>query len=100
MSSCAFYPLELSKLESARDQMTIEREEELANYDEMKTQLAKYKEDVQAVITDPSYLLPFLQPGRLIMVEDHETRWGWGVVVNFQSKRAKVRVSPRVIKKQ
>lgn len=90
MDSPLFYPLELDNLETARDQMIIENEEELANHDEMKTQLAKYKEDVQAVITDPSYLLPFLQPGRLIMVEDHETNWGWGVVVNFQSKKSKV----------
>jgi superfamily II RNA helicase len=78
-------------LEIQRDQIVIKSEEAIADYDEMKHQLEKYRADVQAVITDPNYILPFLQPGRLVKVKDQDIDWGWGVIINFQAKWIKVR---------
>jgi len=37
-------------------------------------------------IHQPKYLLPFLQPGRLVQVKDGENDFGWGTIINFQKK--------------
>lgn len=49
-------------------------------------------EDFRAVITHPTYSLPFLQAGRLVRVKYKDADFGWGVVINFQ-KRIKSKVS-------
>jgi hypothetical protein len=40
-------------------------------------------QDFQAVISHPTYSLPFLNPGRLIEVRDGDADFGWGVVVAY-----------------
>jgi ATP-dependent RNA helicase DOB1 len=40
-------------------------------------------DDFRAVITHPTYSLPFLNTGRLIEIKDGEKDYGWGVVVAY-----------------
>ena len=47
-------------------------------------QLLNFKEDVNKVITNPIYCLPFLQPGRLFTVKRNEVDFGLAIVLNIQ----------------
>lgn len=40
-----------------------------------------------AFLRQPVYILPFLNPGRLVEVKDGPQDFGWGVIVNFTKKR-------------
>lgn len=40
-------------------------------------------QDFQAVISHPTYALPFLNPGRLVEVKDGDVEFGWGIVVAY-----------------
>ena len=63
----------------------------MAAYYDYRQQLDRMAEDFRAVITHPTYSLPFLQPGRLIRVKHRDANFGWGIVINFQKRlRAKV----------
>ena len=48
-------------------------------------------DDFRAVITHPTYSLPFIQPGRLIEIKDGEKEYGWGAVVAYNKA-----INPRV----
>lgn len=64
----------------------------MAAYYDYRQQLDQMGEDFRAVITHPTYSLPFLQAGRLVRVKHKDADFGWGVVINFQ-KRSKSKVS-------
>ena len=64
----------------------VEEEETMSQYWELKKQLRVLKSDQQAVISHPSYALPFLQPGRLVRVKHEDLDFGWGSVVTYQKR--------------
>ncbi|SPC66710.1 probable MTR4 - involved in nucleocytoplasmic transport of mRNA [Ustilago sp. UG-2017b] len=72
--------------EEQRDLIKVEREEEVAEYYDVKHQLETLRKDVQTVITHPSYVLPFLQPGRLVKVCHEDLDFGWGAVVSYEKR--------------
>jgi hypothetical protein len=41
-------------------------------------------------LVKPQYLVPFLQPGRLVRVKQADKDFGFGVVINFKKKAVKV----------
>jgi hypothetical protein len=43
-------------------------------------------------LVKPQYLVPFLQPGRLVRVKQADKDFGFGVVINFKKKAVKVTV--------
>lgn len=75
---------ELERLENQRDTIEIKDEEQVSEYYEQTTQLAKLRGAMRQFINQPVYALPFLQPGRLVRVKDKDDDWGWGVIVNYQ----------------
>lgn len=75
--------LELKEAEKARDLIKIEREDEIRDYYELRQLLKEKGQDFQAVISHPTYALPFLNPGRLVEVKDGDVEFGWGVVVAY-----------------
>ncbi|GAK63313.1 antiviral helicase [Moesziomyces antarcticus] len=77
---------ELKAAEQERDGVKVEREDEVAEYYDVKHQLETLRKDVQAVVTHPSYVLPFLQPGRLVKVCHDELDFGWGAVVSYEKR--------------
>lgn len=76
----------------------IEHQDIIESYHSLSTQIQTYKKDFRDVITNPNFLVPFLQPGRLIRIKiDKKTAnddgddgedldFGWGVLVNFQKR--------------
>lgn len=46
----------------------IPKELEVTGYCRVKQEIAAYGRELQKIITKPIYLVPFLQPGRLIRV--------------------------------
>ncbi|EPQ31762.1 uncharacterized protein PFL1_01094 [Pseudozyma flocculosa PF-1] len=77
---------ELAAAEADRDAIEVPREDEVSEYYGMRKQLETLQSDVQAVITHPSYALPFLQPGRLVHVKHEELDFGWGSVVSVEKR--------------
>ncbi|KAI6032616.1 rRNA-processing arch domain-containing protein [Pisolithus orientalis] len=84
---------ELKGEEKRRDSLRIPDEQLVAAYYDYRQQLDRMADDMRAVITHPTYSLPFLQPGRLIRVKHRDANFGWGVVINFQ-KRLRTKTKP------
>ena len=56
-------------LEKARYEIVIPNEDASMNYLRLRQQIDKLQKEMQSFIIKPKYLLPFLQPGRLVKVE-------------------------------
>ncbi|KAK7100745.1 exosome RNA helicase MTR4-like [Littorina saxatilis] len=76
----------LKKCEDKYHKMDITEEESVSSYFRIRQQLDNLGRDLRAFILKPVYLLPFLQPGRLVRIKNKDDDFGWGVVVNFQKK--------------
>ena len=59
MANC----VELKIAEKERDAIKVEKEDEIAEYYELRQLLKDKGQDFQAVITHPTYALPFLNAG-------------------------------------
>jgi ATP-dependent RNA helicase DOB1 len=64
--------------------MKIPDEESMKEYYNICQQLSNFKDDVNKVITNPTYCLPFLQPGRLFTVKRNGVDFGLAIVLNIQ----------------
>ncbi|KAL7424483.1 ATP-dependent RNA helicase mtr4 [Cryptotrichosporon argae] len=73
----------LKEAEATRDAIQIEDEDAIAEYYDLRQQLQQLEQDFKAVITHPTYILPFLQPGRMVEVRDGDRDFGWAVVVAY-----------------
>jgi ATP-dependent RNA helicase DOB1 len=62
------FPLELKNCEQQYESIKIENEEEVARYYKLKKKLELVQEQMSLMMNEPKYLLPFLQPGRLVTV--------------------------------
>lgn len=79
----------IEELKSQRDAITIEDEVNIAEYFTLYLQLQTYEKDLRDVVHHPSYCLQFIQPGRLVKINDNGIDYDWGVVVNVTKKAAK-----------
>ena len=61
----------------------IEDEEAIQEYYDLRQVLKDKGSDFQAVITHPTYALPFLNPGRLVEIKHEGKDFGWGIVVAY-----------------
>jgi len=77
---------ELKQLEEEYESLDIQKEDQIAEYYNIQSQLKNLNQDMKVVITHPTYALPFMQPGRLVRIQHEEVSFGWGVVVNFQKR--------------
>lgn len=73
----------MKKAELERDGFKIDREEEIEEYWDLRKVLQEKGDDFRAVITHPTYSLPFLNTGRLVEIKDGDKDYGWGVVVAY-----------------
>lgn len=76
----------LRKWEKDYSNLTIPNEDQISTYYKIRQQLDILSSELQSFITKPQYILPFLQPGRLLKVKNGEDDFGWGAVVNVQKK--------------
>ncbi|XP_002066969.2 exosome RNA helicase MTR4 [Drosophila willistoni] len=72
---------------------SIKDEHNIASYHHIRDQLEQYGKQFRSWITKPHYLLPFLQPGRLIKVTADNQEYDWGIVLNFKNHE-KARKNP------
>lgn len=77
---------EIKELEEKRANMTIEDEGTIREYYDLRKQLDSFSQDLQAVISHPNYVVPFLQPGRLFHVKHLDYDFGWGVVMGHKKR--------------
>jgi len=76
----------IKKLEFNRDMIEIPNEDSVMGYYKIRQQLKKLGTELLEFIHQPKYLLPFLQPGRVVHVQNGEDDFGWGTIINFQKK--------------
>ena len=70
-SVCNLYLLtlaELKDLETQHKKIAIANEDQVSTYYKIRQQLLHLAEELQKFIQKPQYILPFLQPGRLVHV--------------------------------
>ena len=91
-------PSEVAELEAKRDAVVIKDEEQVLNYYRIRQQLQRQEKEIQGFTSQPTFCVPFLQPGRLVHVEHEEGRqvFGWGCVVNIQQKTTSSRVGQQL----
>ncbi|KAJ7049427.1 rRNA-processing arch domain-containing protein [Mycena amicta] len=77
---------ELKTEEASIAAVVIPDEALVEEYYQYRTQLDQMNADFRAVITHPTYSLPFLQSGRLVKVKYQKQNFGWGVIINFQKR--------------
>ena len=77
---------ELKELEARKKSTKLEKREEVEEYYDLRQHLDDYGKDYKAVIQLPTYSLPFLQPGRLVHVQDGVRDFGWGAVIHFEKR--------------
>ncbi|KAL3868895.1 hypothetical protein ACJMK2_041651 [Sinanodonta woodiana] len=76
----------LMKTEEQYKLLVVPNEEQVASYYKVRQQLDNLGKELLKFLHKPQYILPFLQPGRLVKVKNGEVDFGWGMVVNFQKK--------------
>jgi ATP-dependent RNA helicase DOB1 len=92
-----FMQRKIKELESERNSMVIEEEESLKDYYDLLQQYKSLKKDVHDIILSPKYVLPFLQPGRLVRIQystnesstfSIDENVTWGVIINFEKVKS------------
>lgn len=59
---------EVKELHADYNRVNVEKYDEISSYHDIREQLDRLSEEFRSYLTRPEYLLPFLQPGRLIKV--------------------------------
>ncbi|XP_012168502.1 exosome RNA helicase MTR4 [Bombus affinis] len=76
-------------LQIAYNAVTIDRYNHISSYHDIREQLDHLSTEFRSFLTKPVYLLPFLQPGRLVKVKNENEMFDWGIIVNFKKKSPK-----------
>ncbi|GLH11936.1 Superkiller viralicidic activity 2-like 2 [Gryllus bimaculatus] len=76
----------VQKLQEKLEKMIIPKESQVASYHRIREQLDELGKQFQTFITKPEYLIPFLQPGRLVKVKTENEEYDWGVIINFKKQ--------------
>lgn len=74
---------QLKKAEAERDAIEVPKESTIKEYYDLRQLLAVKGQDFQSVITHPTYIIPFIQAGRLVEIRDGDKNFGWGVVIAY-----------------
>ncbi|KAJ8951031.1 hypothetical protein NQ314_007731 [Rhamnusium bicolor] len=62
----------------------IKCEDQIASYYNIRQELDALGLQFRTYLTKSQYLIPFLQPGRLLKIKTQESEYDWGAVVNFR----------------
>ncbi|KYR02109.1 DEAD/DEAH box helicase [Tieghemostelium lacteum] len=80
---------QVEEIELEKSQIQIPNESAVEDYVKVKNQLLKLKEAMRDFINQPSYVQPYLTPGRIVKVREDQNDWGYGVVLNFYKRALK-----------
>ncbi|ETN68086.1 helicase [Anopheles darlingi] len=72
----------------------IKEEQSITSYHHIREQLDTLGKQFREYITRPVYLVPFLQPGRMIKIESDVGEFEWGIIVNFKKENANSKQNP------
>lgn len=64
--------------------INIKSEMEIASYYNIRTELDSLGVQFRSYLTKSEYLIPFLQPGRLVKIKFENDEYDWGIVINFR----------------
>ena len=78
------------ELEQKVASISLEDEKEVMGYYNLREQLSNLSKQFQSWLVKPQYLVPFLQPGRLVSVKHGDKDFDFGVVISFKKKSPKV----------
>uniref|UniRef100_A0A1Z5KUJ9 Superkiller viralicidic activity 2-like 2 n=1 Tax=Ornithodoros moubata TaxID=6938 RepID=A0A1Z5KUJ9_ORNMO len=81
------YYEKLRKLQTQHDSIALPNESEVASYYKIRQQLASLTKELQGFLSKPQYCVPFLQPGRMVKIDNGMYDFGWGIVISYQKKR-------------
>lgn len=68
------------------ERIKILDEHAIASYHHIREQLDILGKQFKHYITMPNYLIPFLQPGRMVKVENEVEEFEWGIIINFKKR--------------
>ncbi|XP_001600961.1 exosome RNA helicase MTR4 [Nasonia vitripennis] len=80
---------QVKTLQNEYDEIQFDKYTLMSAYHDIREQLDRLSLDFRAFLTKPEYLLPFLQPGRMIKVKNEKESFDWGIIVNFKKKNPK-----------
>jgi len=82
------------ELEQKVASISLEDEKEVMGYYNLREQLSNLSKQFQSWLVKPQYLVPFLQPGRLVSVKHGDKDFDFGVVISFKKKSPKEKSNP------
>ncbi|XP_057657112.1 exosome RNA helicase MTR4 [Diorhabda carinulata] len=62
----------------------VQKEDQISTYYNIRQELNLLGAQFRIYLTKSEYLIPFLQPGRLLKIKTEEDEYDWGAVVNFK----------------
>lgn len=62
----------------------LKDEASITSYHHIREQLDSLGKKYHEFYTNPQYLIPFLQPGRMVKVKTEDDEYEWGIIVNFK----------------
>eukprot|EP00941_MAST-03F_sp_MAST-3F-sp1_P002910 g2910.t1 len=84
----------IKNLISERDAIVVRDEPTVSAYFKLSEQMSREGLLMNRTMFQPQYILPFMQPGRLVKVRDDKGQdWGWGAIVSFTRTQEKDEVS-------
>ncbi|EGI70163.1 Superkiller viralicidic activity 2-like 2 [Acromyrmex echinatior] len=87
----------VKELSTAYNTVNVDRYDEISSYHDIREQLNRLSGEFQSFLTQPEYLVPFLQPGRLVKVKNEIETFDWGIIVNFKKKNPKNPVKGKTV---
>ena len=77
----------VKRLEEQVSGMKVPLEEDVRGYSRLRDQLESLGGEFRSWLTRPQYILPFLQPGRLVRVKSGDQEFGWAAVINVPKRQ-------------
>jgi len=74
-------------LEEKVGEMKVPMEDEVSSYSRLRDQLTSLGQEFHSWLTKAQYIVPFLQPGRLVRIKSGDQEFGWGAIVNMKRQK-------------
>lgn len=74
------------RLQNEHDSIIVPKEAQVASYYRIRQQLEELGKQFHTFLTKPEYIMPFLQPGRMVKVKNEDDEFEWGIIINFKKE--------------
>lgn len=76
------------------DSIKLKDEHGISSYHHIREQLETLGKQFKTWINKPEFLIPFLQPGRMIKIQNESDEFDWGIIVNFKKTSSDSKQNP------